>query len=87
MNNRIVTISREFGSGGRTIWKKVTEKPGIPCYDAELIRKLAQESGFSEQSVKEAKDVFRLFRVLGRTWASACLYFMLLQEMRRFFGD
>ena len=37
MPNRVITISREFGSGGRTIGKKVAEKLGIPCYDAELI--------------------------------------------------
>lgn len=39
MKNRVITISREFGSGGRTIGKKVAEKLGIPCYDAEIIRK------------------------------------------------
>ena len=37
--NRVITISREFGSGGRTIGKKVAEKLGVPCYDAEIIRK------------------------------------------------
>ena len=35
MLNRVITISREFGSGGRTIGKKVAEKLGIPCYDAK----------------------------------------------------
>lgn len=44
MKNRIVTISREFGSGGRTIGKAVAQKLGIPCYDAEIIQKIAQES-------------------------------------------
>jgi len=39
--NRVITISREFGSGGRTIGKMVAEKLGIPCYDAELIQKIA----------------------------------------------
>lgn len=53
MSNRIITISREFGSGGRTIGKKVAEKLGIPCYDAELILKIAKESGFAPQYVKE----------------------------------
>ena len=36
MKNRVITISREFGSGGRTIGKKVAEQLGIPCYDAEI---------------------------------------------------
>lgn len=56
MKNRIITISREFGSGGRTIGKMVSEKLGIPCYDAELIHKIAQESGFSENYIKNAGE-------------------------------
>ncbi len=56
MKNRIITISREFGSGGRTIGKLVAEKLGIPCYDAELISKISQESGFSENYIKDASE-------------------------------
>lgn len=56
MKNRIVTISREFGSGGRTIGKKVAKTLDIPCYDAELIQKLDEESGFTESYVKEAGE-------------------------------
>ena len=41
MKNRIVTISRQFGSGGRTIGKTVAQQLGIPCYDAELIQAIA----------------------------------------------
>ena len=54
--NRIITISREFGSGGRTVGKKVAEQLGIPCYDSELIQKIAEESGFAENYVKEAGE-------------------------------
>ena len=43
MKNRVITISREFGSGGRTIGKKVAEQLGIPCYDAEIIQKMVKE--------------------------------------------
>ena len=56
MEKRIITISREFGSGGRTIGKLVAEHLGIQCYDAELIQKLAVESGFDESYVKEAGE-------------------------------
>ena len=52
MSNRVITISREFGSGGRTIGKMVAEKLGIPCYDAELIQKIAAESGYTEDYIK-----------------------------------
>lgn len=56
MKNRIITISREFGSGGRTIGRKVAEKLSIPCYDSELIEKLALESGFSPSYIKDAGE-------------------------------
>lgn len=53
MKNRVITISREFGSGGRTIGKNVAKELGIPCYDSELIEKIAVESGFDEKYVSE----------------------------------
>ena len=56
MENRIITISREFGSGGRTIGKLVAEHLNIKCYDAELIQKLAVQSGFDESYIKEAGE-------------------------------
>lgn len=56
MKNHIITISREFGSGGRTIGKKAADQLGIPCYDADLIHKIAQESGFTEGYIREAGE-------------------------------
>ena len=56
MEKHIITISREFVSGGRTIGKLVAEHLGIQCYDAELIQKLAVESGFDESYIKEAGE-------------------------------
>lgn len=56
MKHRILTISREFGSGGRTIGKTVAEKLGIPCYDSELIAKIAEKSGFAESYVKNVEE-------------------------------
>ena len=56
MKSRVITISREFGSGGRTIGKKTAEKLNIPCYDSQLIQKIAAESGFNEEYIKEAGE-------------------------------
>lgn len=56
MSNRIITISREFGSGGRTIGKMAAEQLGIPCYDSELIHQIALESGFTENYIKDAGE-------------------------------
>ena len=56
MKNRVITISREFGSGGRTIGKKVAEKLEIPCYDAKIIQEMVKETGFAPNYVKEAGE-------------------------------
>ena len=44
---RIITISREFGSGGRTIGRRVAEELGIPFYDKEIVEQISLESGFA----------------------------------------
>lgn len=56
MSNRIITISREFGSGGRTIGRQVAKMLEIPCYDQELIEKMVKESGFAEDYIKEKSE-------------------------------
>ena len=53
MEKKIITISREFGSGGRTIGRKVSEKLGIPFYDKELVDQIALESGFAPKFIEE----------------------------------
>ena len=53
MEKTIITISREFGSGGRTIGRMVAEKLGIPFYDKELVDQIAMESGFAPKYVEE----------------------------------
>ena len=56
MKHRIVTISREFGSGGRTVGRMLADRLNISCYDSELIEKIALESGFSENYIKDNED-------------------------------
>ena len=53
MEKKIITISREFGSGGRTIGHNVAERLGIPFYDKELVNQIALESGFAPKFVEE----------------------------------
>lgn len=65
MSNRIITISREFGSGGRTIGKEAAAKLGIPCYDAELLEKIAKESGFAKDYIAEHSEY-----AAGGSWIS-----------------
>ena len=47
MDKKIITISRQFGSAGRSIGKKVAQELGIPYYDKELIKQVAEKTGFS----------------------------------------
>lgn len=53
MEKKIITISREFGSGGRTVGHLIAEKLGIPFYDKELVDQIALESGFAPKFVEE----------------------------------
>ena len=53
MEKKIITISREFGSGGRSIGREVAARLGIPFYDSELVEKIAVESGFAPSFVEE----------------------------------
>ena len=55
-NGLVVTISREYGSGGREIGRQLAEKLGIAYYDLNLIQKVAAESGYSEAYVQEAEQ-------------------------------
>ena len=53
MEKKIITISREFGSGGRTVGRQVAEALGIPFYDKDLVDQIALESGFAPKFVEE----------------------------------
>lgn len=53
---KIITIGREFGSGGREIGLRLAEKLGIPFYDKELITKAASDGGLSPNIVKEYEE-------------------------------
>lgn len=56
MKRNIITISREFGSGGRIIGKLVAEKLGVAYYDKELIAKVAEKTGFSEEFIEKSGE-------------------------------
>ena len=48
MDNLVITIAREFGSGGRSIGKMLSEKLSIPYYDKDLIKLASEDSGINE---------------------------------------
>ena len=53
--NKVITIDRQYGSGGREIGEKLAARFGIPFYDSKLISRAADESGFSESAFENAE--------------------------------
>lgn len=54
--NRIITISREFGSGGREIGKRLADELGMAYYDREIITEIAKETGMVEDYIKRISE-------------------------------
>lgn len=57
MARRIITISREFGSGGRFIGEEVAKKLGIVYYDKDIIGQIAEQSGLSPEYIQEKAEL------------------------------
>ena len=57
MVKRIITISREFGSGGRFIGEEVAKKLGIAYYDKNVINEIAEKSGLSPEYIQENAEL------------------------------
>ena len=57
MVKRIITISREFGSGGRFIGEEVAKKLGIAYYDKNIISQIAEKSGLSPEYIQESAEL------------------------------
>ena len=53
MSKNIITISRQFGSGGRTVGRMLAERLGIPFYDKELVKHVADETGLDSAFIEE----------------------------------
>lgn len=55
MKHIIITIGREYGSGGRLIAKRLSEEMGITFYDKQLITEVAKKTGFSENFIRDTE--------------------------------
>ena len=73
MKKNIITISRQFGSGGHTVGKIVAEKLGIPFYDKELVDQIALESGFAPKFVEEHGEHSPGRTLLSYAFAPQCV--------------
>ncbi|MBQ7290460.1 MAG: cytidylate kinase-like family protein [Clostridia bacterium] len=72
--SKIITISREYGSGGKYIGELVAQKLGIPFYDKEIMEKIAEETGFVSEFIEKlaeyapSKSIFA-YAFVGRNQA------------------
>lgn len=76
MEHTVITIARSYGSGGRTLGKKLAEELGIHCYDRDLIRMASDESGINEALFGQADEKLRkmpLFRIAQKTYRGEVL--------------
>lgn len=88
MKKRIITISREFGSGGRFIGEEIARKLGIAYYDKNIINQIAEQSGLSPEYIKEkaelspGKGLFA-YAFAGRTMAGKAVEDIIYEEQRK----
>ena len=52
----VITISRQYGSGGREVGKKLAEALGLTYYDKEIIAQAAEQIGLDEGSIEKASE-------------------------------
>ncbi len=61
MSKQIITIGREYGAGGRSVAKRISEVLGIPYYDKDIIKMTAEKTGFTEELIHDTEE-----REIGR---------------------
>lgn len=88
MSKRIITISREFGSGGRFIGEEIAKKLGIAYYDKEIITQIAENSGLSSEFIAEKAELspkkgFFSYAFIGRDMSGKSLEDIIYQEQRK----
>lgn len=88
MNKRIITISREFGSGGRFIGEEIAGKLGIAYYDKDIIDRIAEKSGLSPEFIKENAELspgkgFFAYAFAGRDLSGKSIGDIVYEEQRK----
>ena len=69
-NHFVITIAREYGSGGRYLGKMLAKELGVNVYDKEFVAKLAEETGFSEEYITENEQKLNNLDILGKEYYS-----------------
>ena len=71
MSNTVITIARQYGSGGRTVGKMLAKRLDIPCYDREIISLASEESGIHPTLFQDEKKKHGSLRALAEE--SSCV--------------
>ena len=88
MTKKIITISREFGSGGRFIGEEVAKKLGIAYYNEKLIDQIAQQSGLSKEYIEQNAELspkkgFFAYAFSGRDLTGKSVEDMVYEAQRK----
>ncbi|MCR4868778.1 Cytidylate kinase [Lachnospiraceae bacterium C10] len=76
----VITISREFGSGGHTIGEKVAKNLDIPFYDGEIVNRVALESGYAKELIEEQGETTSSANKWFDISAASAMYFQSPQD-------
>ena len=92
MAKRIITISREFGSGGRFIGEEVAKKLGIAYYDKNIISEIAEKSGLSPEYIQESAELspkkgLLAYALVGRDITGKSVEDMVYEAQRKVILD
>jgi cytidylate kinase len=82
----VITIARQYGSGGKTIGEQLAKDLGISCYDREIIKKASEDSGISEQIFNrfdEQLDIGLMKRLTTKIYSGK----LLSPESAKFVSD
>ncbi len=71
MKKKVITVSRQFGSGGRSIGREIAKELGFAYYDSELVERVAKETGFDPSYIADAGEYAPGKSMLSYAFSSA----------------
>lgn len=86
--NKIITIGREFGSGGRELGRRLSETLGYAYYDQEIVAEIAKRTELSEQYVREIEEHHTMFSYpihIGRTLSTG--FNSVVEQHTKIYGE
>ena len=81
----MITISREYGSGGRAIGKNIAKALNVPYYDTELIHMFAEKSGYTEDFIKNNEEQMSKFQFNLYSWYTPSISERDISQVERLF--